>query len=184
MVVSRNLTTAPYRRLGATAEHLKSDSHSSVYHSAIEWRPCIGSPPAVHRLLRANQRIPARLSHTAEIFGIDEQPNPTEAALDQRAEQHVRGALRSKRVVLQALGTREVRFQPDSSSVFFPLLDETPGVRRQEVLAVRRGEPAADLCEPTPGVRMARERILLRIINKSGPTRNRGPGSIARNTRL
>ena len=80
--MSRHATLVP----GATAEHLKSDSHSSVYHSAIEWRPCIDRPPAVHGLFRANQRIPVRLSHAAEIFSIDEQPNPTEAPFDQRAE--------------------------------------------------------------------------------------------------
>jgi len=65
---------------------LETDPNASVYHSTIEWRPGIDRPPAVHGLLRTNQRIPFRLSDTAEILGVDEQSHATEASLDKPAE--------------------------------------------------------------------------------------------------
>src|SRR6185295_17174213 len=73
-----------------------------------------------------------------EIFGVDEQPQPAEAALDEPAEQQVGCALGSVGVVVEALTAGEVRFEPDSAEILpLPHADQPDAVtwRERDVVA-------------------------------------------------
>src|SRR5216684_1803641 len=83
--------------------------------------------------MRAEQRIPSRLSNVSQVLHVDKQTDGAKGVLGQSAEEHISLRLGAIGVLLQALVPRVVAFNSDAASFFFfPNTDESETLARSE----------------------------------------------------
>ena len=126
---------------------------SSGAHASTVHRPSARSG-------RAQQRIPSRLPHARQVLAVDEQPHPPELPLREQAENHVRLADGSIRILFEPLRAGVVPLDPDAADILrFPHADDAGAVpRRQRHILIdgrRRSRARGRRCR-SPSPRTAR----------------------------
>src|SRR5436309_14672640 len=91
--------------------------HPAVDDAAAERRPGIDGPAAVRGAARPHERLIAALTDVPQVLRVDEEADPSEAPLRERAELEIAAPSPAVRIFLQWLPGRVVDLDANSPAV-------------------------------------------------------------------